>query len=63
MTEQRMDISIEAPEGFRAVLALNKIVASNLDPTLFELVKLRASMINGRALLCRHAHHRRARRG
>ena len=47
MTEQRMDISIEAPEGFRAVLALNKVVASNLDRTLFELVKLRASMING----------------
>lgn len=45
--EQRMDISHEAPEGFRAVLALNKVVASQLDPTLFELVKLRASMVNG----------------
>ena len=47
MSEQRMDISVEAPDGFKAVLALNKTVASNLDHSLFELVKLRASMING----------------
>ena len=45
--EQRMDMSKVAPEGFRAVLALNKVVVANVDPTLFELVKLRASMING----------------
>lgn len=42
-----MDMSTQAPEGFRAVLAFNKVVAAQLDHRLFELVKLRASMING----------------
>ncbi len=45
--EQRMDISQIAPEGFRTVLAFNKVVAANVDPVIFELVKLRASMLNG----------------
>jgi len=47
MAEQRMDISIAAPDGFRSVLAFDKVVSANLDHALFELVKLRASMING----------------
>lgn len=42
-----MDISIQAPEGYRAVLALNKVVGAALDHSLLELVKLRASMTNG----------------
>ncbi len=42
-----MDISVQAPAAYRSVLALNKVVAAALDHTLFELVKLRASMLNG----------------
>ena len=36
------------PAGYKAVLAYDKAVAAGpLDATLFELVKLRASQING----------------
>ncbi len=45
--EQRIDIARAATEGYRAVLALEQLLASTVDPTLYELVKLRASMING----------------
>jgi AhpD family alkylhydroperoxidase len=35
------------PAGYQAMSALEKACAAALDPVLFELVKLRASQING----------------
>jgi len=36
-----------APEAYRAVIALERHVAAALEPRLLELVKLRASILNG----------------
>jgi AhpD family alkylhydroperoxidase len=45
-----------APEGIKAMMALEESVKnSGLDPVLMELVKLRASQINGCAF-CIHMH-------
>lgn len=44
---QRIDMWKLAPEAFQAVLALETHAKKNVDPTLFELIKIRASMING----------------
>jgi AhpD family alkylhydroperoxidase len=44
---ERMKLAAVAPEGYRAVLALETYVRSTLDPRLYELVKLRASIVNG----------------
>lgn len=46
MTE-RLALATVAPEGYRAVLALNGYVTRNVDHTLGELIKIRASVING----------------
>ena len=43
----RMPLTRVVPEGYRAVLALEKYVSSKVDHRLLELVKIRASMING----------------
>jgi AhpD family alkylhydroperoxidase len=43
----RMNIAALAPEGYRAVLALETYVRSKVDHRLFDLVKLRASITNG----------------
>ncbi|SHN26258.1 alkylhydroperoxidase AhpD family core domain-containing protein [Cryptosporangium aurantiacum] len=43
----RLAVHQFAPEGYRAVLALEKYVASKVDHVVFELLKLRASMLNG----------------
>ncbi|MET8912295.1 carboxymuconolactone decarboxylase family protein [Micromonospora sp. NPDC004551] len=43
----RMDTAAVAPEAYRAVLGLEKYVQKNVDHTVLELVKLRASMLNG----------------
>ncbi|GAB3225094.1 carboxymuconolactone decarboxylase family protein [Micromonospora halotolerans] len=43
----RMDTAAVAPEAYRAVLGLEKYVQQNVDHTVLELVKLRASMLNG----------------
>ncbi|MBP7596851.1 MAG: carboxymuconolactone decarboxylase family protein, partial [Candidatus Microthrix sp.] len=45
--EQRIDMWKQAPDAFKAVLALETYAKKNVDPTLFELIKIRASMING----------------
>lgn len=45
--EQRVDISQVAPEGYRAVFALERHVRSAVPSGLLELVKLRASFLNG----------------
>ncbi|AKU18534.1 alkylhydroperoxidase [Luteipulveratus mongoliensis] len=44
---QRMDLMAVIPDAYQAVLGLEKYSRSHVDPTLYELVKLRASMING----------------
>lgn len=46
----RLNIAQQAPEGFHTVLALEQYVRGRLDRELLELVKLRASQINGCAL-------------
>ncbi|MEU7820774.1 carboxymuconolactone decarboxylase family protein [Catellatospora sp. NPDC049133] len=44
---QRMNLGELAPEGYRAVLGLEKYLAKSLDARLLDLVKLRASLLNG----------------
>ncbi|MFI6763250.1 carboxymuconolactone decarboxylase family protein [Micromonospora sp. NPDC050417] len=48
-----------APEAYRAVMGLENYVRSNVDHTVLELVKLRASMTNGCAF-CVDMHSRDA---
>ena len=64
---ERMNIAVEAPELSRALVALEREL--RIDPVLRELVKLRASILNGCAycidperlrLLHRPAHQGRA---
>lgn len=43
----RLAINTLAPEGYRAVSALDEYVRRNLDHVLVDLVKLRASQLNG----------------
>lgn len=53
---QRLDVFTAAPEGAKAMMALESaIAASGLEHSLIELVKLRASQINGCAY-CLHMH-------
>ncbi|WP_163552871.1 carboxymuconolactone decarboxylase family protein [Candidatus Frankia alpina] len=44
---QRLNVEQVAPEGYRAMLGLERYVRENVDGTVLELVKLRASIING----------------
>ena len=44
---ERMNPQTTAPELQKPMFALTKHISEHIDPTLFELVKLRASMING----------------
>ncbi|ATO16872.1 carboxymuconolactone decarboxylase family protein [Micromonospora sp. WMMA2032] len=55
----RIDMAAVAPEAYRAVLGLEKYVRANVDHTVLELVKLRASMLNGCAF-CVDMHSREA---
>src|ERR1700758_972287 len=51
-----------APEAIKALLALESAIkASTLEPSLIELVKMRASQINGCAF-CLHMHATDARK-
>lgn len=43
---QRMNVSTAAPEGFKAVIGLEEYVRANVEHTILELVKLRASILN-----------------
>jgi AhpD family alkylhydroperoxidase len=45
--EQRLDMWQLAPEAFKAVLALETYARKGVEPKLFELIKIRASMLNG----------------
>jgi AhpD family alkylhydroperoxidase len=59
--EQRIDYVTVAPEGFRAMLMLERYVRdSGLESSLVHLAKLRASQINGCAY-CVDMHTREAR--
>ncbi|MEU2613579.1 carboxymuconolactone decarboxylase family protein [Micromonospora sp. NPDC007271] len=55
----RINMAAVAPEAYQAVLGLEKYVRQNLDHTVLELVKLRASMLNGCAF-CVDMHSRDA---
>ncbi len=44
---QRLNFAKAAPELYQQMAALDKVIAANIEPSLYELVKLRASMING----------------
>jgi len=60
--EQRLDYSQIAPDAFKGMLELEKHVAnSGLEKTLYELVKTRASQINGCAY-CLDMHTKDARK-
>ncbi|MEJ3749678.1 carboxymuconolactone decarboxylase family protein [Actinomycetes bacterium KLBMP 9797] len=56
---QRMDMVAVAPEAYQAVFGLEKYVRANVDHTVLELVKLRASILNGCAF-CVDMHSRDA---
>ena len=56
---QRMNPTEVAPKAYQAVMGLEKYVQSNVDRTVLELVKLRASMTNGCAY-CVDMHSRDA---
>jgi AhpD family alkylhydroperoxidase len=58
MTE-RMRLAEVVPEAYQAVYGLEKYARANVDPAVLELVKLRASMLNGCAL-CVDMHSRDA---
>ncbi|HVI45608.1 MAG TPA: carboxymuconolactone decarboxylase family protein [Chitinophaga sp.] len=61
--KERMDMSVAFPEGFNAVLSVeNALRKSGIDKTLYELVKIRASQING-CSYCLNMHTRDARTG
>jgi AhpD family alkylhydroperoxidase len=58
----RLDFYKAAPDTIKALLALeNQVRASGLEPSLFELVKIRASQINGCAF-CINMHTQDARK-
>ncbi|PTX95666.1 carboxymuconolactone decarboxylase family protein [Opitutus sp. ER46] len=58
--QPRLDYAEATPEVLQAMLALQRAVdASGLEPSLLDLVKVRASQINGCAF-CLDMHHRDA---
>ncbi|EWS80430.1 carboxymuconolactone decarboxylase family protein [Brachybacterium phenoliresistens] len=55
----RIDMATVAPDGFRAVLGLEKHCRQALPQELYEIVKLRASIVNG-CSYCTDMHSRDA---
>ena len=45
--EQRMRLDVVAPEAMKAMLELEKYVRKTVDNKILELIKLRASVLNG----------------
>jgi len=45
--KSRMNVAAAAPEVYRHLMQLEKLVAAKLEPRLLHLLKLRASQING----------------
>ena len=61
MTSERLNYSKASPGAFRAMAGLERFVhSSGLEPSLLELVKMRASQINGCAY-CLDMHWKDAR--
>ena len=58
-TMPRMAMQSVAPEAYEAVLGMERYIRKHVEPTLLELVKLRASMLNGCAF-CVDMHSRDA---
>src|SRR3954470_23531137 len=60
---QRLSVNDIDPAAYQAVLAMERYVRnSGLDTPLYELIKIRASQLNGCAF-CLDMHHRDARAG
>ncbi|MFJ9886556.1 carboxymuconolactone decarboxylase family protein [Streptomyces sp. NPDC091287] len=57
----RLDFARSAPKVFRAVIGLDAAARAGLDPTLVELVQIRASHLN-RCAYCLHMHTTDARK-
>jgi AhpD family alkylhydroperoxidase len=55
----RMNLPEVAPEAYRTILGLERYARGHLDPTLYALIELRASMVNGCAF-CVDMHSREA---
>lgn len=45
--QERIDLPRRSPAFYRAMAALDKAASERLDPLLVELIKIRASQING----------------
>lgn len=61
ITMQRINLNRVSPEVYEALVALNAAAAKDLDPTLAELIKIRASQLNHCAF-CLDMHTHDARR-
>nr|WP_207785943.1 carboxymuconolactone decarboxylase family protein [Altererythrobacter segetis] len=57
--EPRFQLSDMPPEAYKHLLAMEGLIARNVEPTLYHLIKLRASQINGCAF-CLHMHTEQA---
>jgi len=61
MSSQRIDLLALAPEAYEAMRAIEAYIRkSGLNRRLYELIKIRASQING-CIFCLHMHTREAR--
>ncbi|MGQ4448104.1 carboxymuconolactone decarboxylase family protein [Streptomyces griseus] len=60
-TTHRLNFAKAAPKAFRAVIGLDAAAREGLDPTLVELVQIRASHLN-RCAYCLHMHTTDARK-
>src|SRR5579875_3538541 len=61
MSLQRIDLLALAPEAYEAMRAIEAYIRkSGLDRRLYELIKIRASQING-CIFCLNMHTREAR--
>ena len=56
---QRLQMSQVNPKAYQAVLGLEQYIRANVEPTVLELLKLRASILNGCAF-CVDMHSRDA---
>ncbi|WP_327290032.1 carboxymuconolactone decarboxylase family protein [Streptomyces sp. NBC_01198] len=59
--DTRIDLATAAPAVYKAVIGLDAASRAGLDPTLVDLVLIRASQINGCAY-CLHMHTKDARK-
>ncbi|CAM5363770.1 hypothetical protein SRIMM317S_03756 [Streptomyces rimosus subsp. rimosus] len=59
----RLDFARTAPKAFKALLAFDGAAREHLDPTLVELVQIRASQLNNCAYCLHMRTHRRPQAG